>query len=292
VSALVLRSDALRVELLPDKGCDIASIVDRRTDVEVLWQAPWGRRAAHAQPWAADSEVHWMYRLSGGWQILLPHAGTAREVDGAVRGFHGEAGLAVWAVQAATDHSATLSTQLLSAPLAVRRSVVVEGSAVVVEESVTNESPDPAAFSWGHHPTFGAPLVAPGARLEIAARAQRDEGSATSSAWPMAGTTDRSVVPEEPRAVLTYLEDLDEGCYRLVNEKIGLGVEVRWPLDVFPSVWLWQELHASPGFPWFRRAYAMGIEPHTTVPQGGPPAMSLRGGESRTARLELRVLHL
>lgn len=291
VNVLQLTSDALSVALLPDDGCDIYSIVDRASGIDVLWKAPWGPRAAASHLWVDNSESHWLSRLSGGWQLLLPHAGKECTIAGTVRGFHGEAGVTAWQIESVGADEAVLSVRLMTAPLFVRRRVAIEGLSLVLDEEVTNESPDPAAFSWGHHPTFGAPLLAANARIEIPATTLLQEGETVPRRWPTIDGVDRSVVPMQPHASLSYLQGLEEGVYRLINDKIGLGVQLRWPIETFPHVWLWQELRATAGYPWFRRAYAMGIEPHTTVPQGGFPGLELAGGERRTARLELRVLH-
>lgn len=298
---LQLASERLLVRVWPRKGCDVVSLVDREKGVELLWQAPWGRRDPGLAPWAASSPEHWVQRVSGGWNVLLPHAGPPREEAGAQLGFHGEAGIVSWSVERADERSAAFRTSLVSAPLTVRRTVGVEGDTLVVEESVTNDSPDPARFSWGHHPTFGAPLVGDGCRIEIPARTVELDadmpavglpvGCGRAGRWPLLGGVDLSVVPsgDEPRALLAYLGELDEGRCRIVNDRLGLGVELRWPLELFPHVWLWQELHGSAGYPWFRRAYAMAVEPHSTIPQGGPPALALAPGERRDARLTARV---
>jgi hypothetical protein len=55
-------------------------------------------------------------------------------------------------------------------------------------------------------------------------------------------------------------------------------VEIRWPLDLFPTAWFWQELHASPGYPWYRRAYTTALEPNTTVPAQGIVTARAKGG--------------
>jgi Domain of unknown function (DUF4432) len=297
MTSIELESEDLAVTVLPDEGCDIHSILDRASGVDVLWKAPWGRRRAGVQPYAPDSRSHWLHCLSGGWQLLLPHAGTPRDHAGAQLGFHGEAGVSAWEVLRVAAASARFATALVSAPLAVEREVAVVGSTLAIEERVSNQSPDPASFSWGHHPTFGAPLLEPGARLEVSARSFRVDAAVHGpfppgavGGWPELDGVDLALVPDEPRALLGYLTDLDEGSYRLANARVGLGVEVRWPLEIFPHLWLWQELHGSAGFPWFRRAYAMGVEPNTTVPQGGPPSLTLAGGASLEARIELSLL--
>ena len=73
-----------------------------------------------------------------------------------------------------------------------------------------------------------------------------------------------------------------------------LHVGLRWPLDIFPHAWFWQEVHGLPGYPWFRRAYVVAVEPNTTVPAQGLTAarekggsgISLAGGERREVTIE------
>jgi hypothetical protein len=78
--------------------------------------------------------------------------------------------------------------------------------------------------------------------------------------------------------VLGYLSDFEDGSYSVVNARLGLAVEIRWPLDVFPTAWFWQELHASPGYPWYRRAYTTALEPNTTAPAHGIVNARAKGG--------------
>jgi galactose mutarotase-like enzyme len=299
---LELASDRVAVRVWPQKGCDIVALVDRASGIDLLWRAPWGWRDPTRQAFATSSAEHWIQRSVGGWNLLLPHAGASREEAGGQFGFHGEAGVVSWEVERAGPDAAVLTTTLQTAPLTVRRELRVVDDTLMIDELVTNDSPDAARCSWGHHPTFGAPLIDQHCRLEIPARTVRAEAdapvvgllhdAAPMGGWPLLGGTDLSRVPahDEPRALLAYLGELEDGYFRLVNERLGLGVEVRWPLELFPHVWLWQELHGSPGYPWFRRAYAMAVEPHSTVPAGGPPALELAGGASRRAQISARLL--
>ena len=69
---------------------------------------------------------------------------------------------------------------------------------------------------------------------------------------------------------------------------------MRWPTGVFGHAWLWQELHASPGYPWWREAYVCAVEPATTIPARGMDAarrtgsgpLTLAGGGTRAVTLE------
>ncbi len=300
-SLLRLVTDELVVVVTPHNGCDIVSLVDRRTGVDVLWKSPWGRHVAAAGGYAGNSSDYWLRRLRGGWNLLLPHAGAERTRDGALVPFHGEAGTAYWTVEHQTTTEARLSTTLLTAPLTVRRQLEVQGDTLWVIDAVVNDSPDAVSISWGHHPTFGPPLIAAQARLEIDARVVvldadmhptgglGDRPTHEESRWPIISDVDLSVVPTAPRAMLAYLSELTEGKYRIINDQLNLGVELTWPLEVFSHVWLWQELQGSTGYPWFRRAYAMAVEPQSTAPQGGEPTILLAGYEERTTQVTARV---
>lgn len=306
-----LVNDDILVSLLPEKGCDILELVDRRTGVDVLFKTPWGygRKPVHSR----SSFEAWIESYSGGWQVLLPNGGDAAVEHGVEWGFHGEAGVVEWRIDEVGPSAAVFSTSLIAAPLEIVRRVSLEGSVLRVEEQVTNLGGDPIEVMWGHHPTFGAPFLEPGCRIETSARTftadDRAPGAGLEpgarSSWPLAATSagghvDLSVVPglDEPRAVLGYLGDFEDGSYRMVNPRLGLAVEIRWPLDLFPTAWFWQELHDSPGYPWYRRAYTTAVEPNTTAPaqgivnaraKGGVPLL-LQPNASRSATLEAALV--
>ena len=290
-AAIELENDRLRVTLLPEKGCDILELIDRGTGIDVLFQAPWGygRRPVHAP----SSFEAWIESYPGGWQVLLPNGGDAAIENGVEWGFHGEAGVVEWKVDEIGAGVAVCSTSLISAPLEVARRVTLDENVVRVEEQVTNRGGDAIEVMWGHHPTFGAPFLEPGCTIETSARTftadDRAPGSGLTpgrrSVWPNAvlddgGQIDLSVIPgpDERRAVLGYLSDFEDGRYRVVNPRLGLAVEIRWPLDVFPTAWFWQELHATPGYPWYRRAYTTALEPNTTAPAQGIVEARKKGG--------------
>ncbi|MBK5249048.1 MAG: hypothetical protein JJE50_06385 [Actinomycetales bacterium] len=52
---LVLEIDELSLTVLPEKGCDLLALVDRRTGVDGLWKTPWEMPPRGAGTWNAES---------------------------------------------------------------------------------------------------------------------------------------------------------------------------------------------------------------------------------------------
>lgn len=289
-TGVVLRTKLAEAVLLPEKGADILSLIDRRTGVDLLWKSPWSMPPRAQGRWNAEDEPEWLERYPGGWQLLCPNGGTASPpVPGArVWGFHGEASRIPWTVTEQSSNAQTaqvqLSTRLTRAPLRLWRQVVLDGARLTIHESVTNTGPDPIEIMWSHHPAFGAPLMGPSSRIETGARSVTADDLAPGtdlvpgerSPWPLASTVhgsdvDLSRLPPSgrPRATFAYLHDFEEASYAISNPDIDLGVALTWDRDLFPYAWLWQELNATPGPPWWRQAYVTAIEPATTMPGQG-----------------------
>ena len=306
--SLTLRSATLEVVLLPEKGGEIYAL--RRVgrdggDVDVLWKSPWGMRMPPVPAASgAESQVVWLDHYGGGWQDLFPNAGDACTVDGAPHPFHGEASVVPWAATVGEGQGGVpevrLTVRLGRSPFRLEKRLRLDPDRPVLHlhEQATNEGPDRQPYIWGQHPAFGAPFLAGGVRLDVPAAgylaAERQVSgrarvaSGARSAWPVVaaaggGTVDLSVVPgPEARCdALGFLTDLRAGWYALSNDALGLGFALTWPLDVFPYVWLWQELCGTASYPWYATAYVMGVEPHTSCPADGLAAAVARG-DART----------
>jgi len=309
IRCLTLESEAISVTVLPDKGSDIYSIIDRPSGIDFLFKSPWGLRRPGPGSHSPGSAAHWLEHYPGGWQLLCPNGGGPSIETGIEWGFHGEACLLPWNVQETGQNHVLLDVRLFRAPLFIERRISVERSVLRIEEAITNESPDPIEFVWGHHPAFGAPFIDGGCRLATGARTLVADDLAPGSmlapasrhAWPDANTVQGEPLdlrkipgPEDVRSHLAYLEDFGEGFFAITNPRLKLGIGLRWPLDIFPHAWFWQEVHGLPGYPWFRRAYVVAVEPNTTVPAQGLTAarekggsgISLAGGERREVTIE------
>ena len=309
LGAISIANEFVEVGILVNKGADIYSLVDRRTGVDVLFKAPWG--AKRPGPWTATntSLERWIEAYAGGWQLLLPNGGNECVEQGVTWGFHGEAAMVPWTVVELTSDSVALEVELVTSPLHVRREMTLRGSVLKINEVVTNLSPQDVEVMWSHHPAFGPPFLDGSCILSVGCGSVVADDAAPGTllapgsrhSWPLVTSIDGTSVdlrevptPEQSRAILAYLEDFTSGFFAVTNPTIGLGVGLRWPLEVFDRAWLWQEIHSGTGFPWYRRAYVIAVEPATTTPgQGiataramGRPLLRLPAHHARAVALE------
>src|SRR3954451_1175846 len=87
-----LENDFLSLTILPDRGAEVSSFVNRRKGVDLLWKAPWGIR----RQTSGDTKTLWMDGYAGGWQEIFPNGGDPCVYKGALLGFHGEASISKW----------------------------------------------------------------------------------------------------------------------------------------------------------------------------------------------------
>ena len=282
--SLKLSNQHAEVTVLPEKGADILSFVDRRSGVDVLFKTPWGTRTPGHWARRGTSQERWMEAYAGGWQLLLPNGGDECVERGATWGFHGEAAVLPWQVVSATKAAAVLETTLFLVPLRVRRRLSLEGRLLRIEETVSNESPEDIEVMWSHHPALGAPFLEGGCLISAGCSSvladDRVPGTLLAPGsrhrWPYVTTVTGDKVdlrevppPDQPRSVLAYLGGFTSGFFAVTNPRLRLGFGLRWPLEMFDKAWLWQEVHSSSGWPWFRRAYVLAVEPASTIPAQG-----------------------
>ncbi|MCX6625799.1 MAG: DUF4432 family protein [Acidobacteria bacterium] len=304
--AIEIENDQMRVRILPERGAEIRSLEYKPKGMNVLWTAPWSmrRRTNPAAMAEAGSEAAWMDAYGGGWQDIFPSGGDACVYRGAAMSFHGEAAVAAWDfnVRRADQQAVEIEFQVALArtPFTLRRTVRAEAglAGILISERITNDCDEELHYMWGQHPAFASEFLAGGCRLRVPARRFVSHGvdltpnsrlaAGVTSRWPMVEgrdgqPLDLSVIPgPEGRSMdFGYICDLDEGWYTLESRKHGFGIGLAWPKEVYPLLWLWQELRGSMGYPWWGRCYVMAVEPFTTMPGDG----LAKGIEAGTAPL-------
>jgi hypothetical protein len=293
VDAVRLENDRVMLTLLPDKGADIYEWVHKASGIDVLWKSPWGLRKPGAGiPSSFQSSVTWIEWYPGGWQVLFPSGGGPCDYKGVELNFHGEASTIFWDVADLDSNKdeawVRLTTRLARSPFALTREIVLpkDSPSFLLRETVRNDGGEPMEYMWGHHPAYGAPFLSADCRVDTNATTLIADDAYDPPAsvmelgkqndWPVAERngvqTDLSVVPaeEQARASLGYFDGYGEvAWYGITNTRLGIGAGLAWRRGDFPHAWFWQEMHASPGFPWYREVYVMAIEPFSSMPGHG-----------------------
>jgi hypothetical protein len=297
MSEIVLDNGALTVRVDLDLGAEITHLSAPKGE-NVLFRGDWRSPlpAVTSQSYG-NQALDWLSAYRGGWQELFPNAGGAGTVMGTPLPFHGEVSRTPWRAEWHSDgRDVTVSTGT-RLPLVLSRRMRLDAKrpVLVLDETIANESDLEVPYVWGHHPAFGPPLAAPGARIDLPAGrlstdpamdgALADLQPVSSHVWGK--VTDRngrpldlSVVPSSPRERLIYIEELAAGWYAIRNPVNGLGAGMSWDLKDFPRLWLWQEIGGA-GFPWYGRAAITALEPATQTPGHGLEA-AIAAGTART----------
>ena len=289
-----LESDDLRVRIDVECGAHIFSIIDRATGDEVLFQDPRGL-AGHV--------------VGGGYE-LFPNAGPVSRAPHVPK--HGDIRSARWGVLRADATPAggiiSVSAESAALPLAVTRTMTLDGRRLRVEETIVNRSDDPTPYLWGHHVTFGARIAA-AAAITVASRdivslslfaptasvIHPDTDGASLDDLPHrdGGRVDLTTFPVAPAAERLFARSLKDGHASVVGER--LRAELSWDVAAFPALWIWLENCASQGEPFRGATTGLALEPQASyrptleaaLREGVAPRLAPRA--SADAWLELTI---
>ncbi|MFF4620812.1 DUF4432 family protein [Nonomuraea jabiensis] len=317
--AVVLENERLRVTVVPDKGGDVLEFLHKPTDTDFVWLSPQGLRNPHDHlQGAADDVAQFIDHYEGGWQEVFPNGGAPSEYRGARLAQHGEVSGLPWRCEVVADSAeevaVRLSVRTRRLPYRMEKTFRLRSgtAALEIEGRATNEADLPLHAMWGQHIVYGLPFLRPGARIRLpegvkvishqsainpAGRRVRAGGPWE---WPVVpadggGETDLSVVqePGSPSDIV-YLTGFDEGWYEISGD---IGMRVEWDATLLPYLWMWQELGASTDYPWWGRAYTLGLEPFSSMPTDGlaaavdnGTALVLGPHETKVLRLRAEVL--
>jgi hypothetical protein len=303
VPGVVLENELLRITVLTF-GAHIVEFNHKPTDLDYVWLTPGGVRGTDAVT-APDDVGAFFDTYPGGWQEVLPNGGAPDRYRGAPLAQHGEVVGLPWRYEVVEDDPGQVAIRFAvrtrRMPFLVTKVLRLRaGSArLEVEQALTNEAPVEMHAMWGQHLAFGAPFLRPGSRITLPdgvrviphpdaiVPPRRAVAPGGPYPWPAVptpegDTTDLSVVPPpgSPSDVV-YLTGFRDGWYELRRPDGGAGVRVSWDADVLPYLWIWHEFGATVDYPWWGRAYVIGIEPFSSYPTNGLPE-AVRNGSALT----------
>lgn len=312
--AVRLSNDAIEVTVLPDKGADIYSFVDRVTGIDVLMKTPWGLQPPGSAPRAGSADDAFLHNYEGAWQELLPNTGPPCTHEGRQIPLHGEVAIVPWTLDVERDDEdevcIRLDVQCRQIPLALTRRMRLSRASPVLrlDETVRNVSDRKVTFVWGHHPVLGAPFLEAGCRMNVAPCTAHtpevpfDPANASYAAgqrapWPyIRGIDGRKIDlrhvpgPDADTHDHACLTDLERGWIEVENPRLGLAFGLEWDPGVFRWINNWRPfggLHAAP----LEGVYGIALEPWASrtnladaVATG--TALSLEGGGTLETSLQ------
>lgn len=315
-----LENARVRWVVAADKGADIVECLYKPLDVECLWKSRLGLRDdRHLRASSPLPGGHFREHFPGGWYTMLPNGPQPCSHRGADFGHHGEATLLPWDYRITRDDpdevEVVLHARLVRIPLRIERTMTLaaDGGTLRIAERVTNESGQQVEMLWGHHPTFGWPLLAPGTRIHLptgvvastadAVPAGSRLAAGVSGPWPQLpaassadAVVDLSTLPPVgvPSHDFVRLDGFSSGWFALHNPENGVGFSLRWDVSTFPMAGLWMVWGGGPDHPWYGMPYLLAIEPASDLPSLDESvrlgtAIVLAGGESRETVLEATV---
>lgn len=299
--AWVNTGSPLRYKVLIDRGLDVADAFYGPHSLAFL-----SLTGPTPPTRALDEGLDWLSGFHGGLLCSCgpQHVGAPEEVDGVRYGLHGTHSNTPAQVEVICQPDPAAGIRAMSITALVRtarmfgpnvemrrtiRSVLGEPF-LHVHDVFLNRGNAPARHAWLLHINLGWPLLDAGSRLvyrgEVVPRAGSEEWFADPRRYK---TVPRPVEAHrgsgEDVAFIDPPADAQGLCHvGIVNPRLGLGVEVRYPREQFPRLVNWQ--HFGPG-----GEYVVGLEPTSGGMAGcGVPAGALAPAASRTYDCYLSVL--
>jgi galactose mutarotase-like enzyme len=300
VETIVLESGSLRLEIVPELGGKIMSILYKPAEKEILWRNP--RIPPHHVSAGASYDDNW----AGGWDELFPNDEPA-ELDGTAYPDHGELWTASWSAGIEeTDSRATIymRTKTEKTEFLVERWITLHENEdrVCFRYQFTNEGAQSRRYLWKLHPAMalspGDHIVIPASKFLLESRSLGTlEGGAFEFDSPVIQIGNRTVdlrvapPPESRELHFFYGTELKEGWCATFDPRRRMSVRLSFPKEVFPTCWFF----ASYGG--WNDYYVGVLEPCTGYPfrleeaaQSGN-CSTLEPGATQEAEVTLSVSH-
>jgi hypothetical protein len=285
MKTLSLENDLLKVQILPEFGGKIVSLLSVRTGEEFL--LPPISEYAHVSPLADFSTGD-----GGGFDECLPSVAACGSIacEPSILD-HGDLWRVPWRVDS-EDRAVVLHAEATSRPLRLTRRATLEHATLVLEYDLVNLSDSPTSWLWSAHPLLrvaaGDRIVLPDGIREVAVEysAGGHFARGTSIPWPIATspsgiTTDLSrVTKRDAKTAHKLFARLGgSGWGALYRREFGQGLVVRFDPNALPFLGMWICSGAWPSFGEARQ-YTVALEPTTS--DGDSLESAMRNGTSRT----------
>ena len=282
--AATIENSELRLTVL-EGGGHIAEVFHKPTGVNPLWTPPWPSIepadyvAGADTTYGAGVESHLLAGIMGHNLCLDIFGGPSAEEHAAGLQPHGEASVVAYEIDA-KGSEITAAATLREASLRVERRLRLNGSAVLVVESVENLSATDRPVAWTEHVTLGPPFLENGT-TEFRASATRSKalehpfGAADYLKqgaifdWPHApresgGTADLCIFNESSKSGAYTAHLMDPGqpdaFFVAFSPAYRIAFGYVWKQKDFPWMGIWEENRSRQQPPWNGRTITRGME--------------------------------
>ncbi|MFA6470729.1 MAG: DUF5107 domain-containing protein [Candidatus Latescibacterota bacterium] len=291
----------LRLVILPDLGAKILRLIHKPSDRNILWENP--RLVPRTVPVGSSYDDNFF----GGWDELFPNDEPIT-LNGERYPDHGELWSQPWRwrIEENSDKEVVIHLWCFSSILNVRvekwLSIEAESPIVRFHHRIQNQGHTPVDFLWKLHPALA---ISPNHRIDLPpCRVLRVDETFSDLAgeeqfdWPhcrgkKGGRVDLRMVPapESPCKEFVYCTDLADGWCAFTDTAAQVGFGLRFPKDVFRSVWLFLSYGG------WRGCSTAVIEPCTAWPKELDTSIAngtcshLDAGEALECEVEAVVYH-
>ncbi len=280
---MVLTNGKARVGIDPAHGGEITEFAVLPPGLDIAASGPRGSRTP-----SGDPDLAFIDGYHGGWQEVFPNGGAPSTWEGVRFGQHDEVWRRAWTIDHRTDAEVVLTVETRLLPFQLRKEMRLAPSTTRLEvrevATATGERRYPAM--WGQHLAYGPPLLVPGTRLALpdgvlvrphpeAINAPHrlftpDPGRYPLLRGPRGAAVDLRELPGPGAASdIAYAGPFDDPAWYEVTRPDGVKVRVEWGARALPYLWLWYELGATTGAPWYGTLVAIGLEPNSSWPTNG-----------------------
>ncbi len=280
---LVLANGSARVAIDVGHGAEITEFTVLPLGLDVVASGPRGSRIP-----SGDPDLAFINGYHGGWQEVFPNGGAPSTWEGVRFGQHDEVWRRPWTVDRRTESEAVLTVETRLLPFRLRKQVRLQAGTARLEvrEVVTATGVGRHPAMWGQHLAYGPPFLVPGTRLAlpdgVAVRPHPealnpphrlfgpDPGRYPLLRGPRGEPVDLRRLPGPGAASdIAYAGPFGDPAWYEVTRPDGVTLRVEWGARALPYLWLWYELGATAGAPWYSTLVAIGLEPNSSWPTSG-----------------------
>ena len=318
-----IENEALRLSFLADKGADLVEIYYKPKKVNLAWQSPQGYPTKKTSENYTANFESFIDSYPGGWQSIFPNGGAPSTFEGVDFSQHDEVALLPWKYEFILNNKNEISVKFFLKTKKINcyyekiYTLKKNSSTIFLSEKITNLSDKQISAMWGNHVTFGHPFLDNKTFIKIDSKclvrphsveissAGRRLGSTLDFIWPKSisdsgSLIDFSLIPAKgTKSEMLYIFNFDNAEYQILSPTNGLSIKLSWDKTVFPYLWYWQEFGGASDYPWFGKAYVIGLEPFSSYPTNGlaeavsnGSALVFKPNETKNSEMKYQILEL